>query len=129
MASHPRTGEKLFFNQIQAHHIACLPPEDRRSLLDLFAFEDLPRNVYYGDGTPIEDSLIQEIVATYQRIEVTFPWQKGDLLMVDNMLTAHGRYPYAGPRKILVAMSEMVSIDAVWTAERRLSLAERGHAQ
>jgi amino acid adenylation domain-containing protein len=129
VASHPRTGEKLFFNQIQAHHIACLPPEDRRSLLDLFAFEDLPRNVYYGDGTPIEDSLIQEIVATYQRIEVTFPWQKGDLLMVDNMLTAHGRYPYAGPRKILVAMSEMVSIDAVWTAERRLSLTERGHAQ
>lgn len=126
VANHPRTGERVFFNQIQAHHIACLPPDDRRALLDLFAPEDLPRNAYYGDGTPIEDSLMQEIVETYQRIEVTFPWQKGDLLMVDNMLTAHGRYPYAGPRKILVAMSEMISIDAVWPAERRRSAAERG---
>jgi amino acid adenylation domain-containing protein len=119
VASHPRTGERVFFNQIQAHHVSCLPPEDRESLLKLFAFEDLPRNVYYGDGTPIEDSLMQEIVRTYQRVEVTFPWREGDLLMVDNMLTAHGRYPYTGSRKILVAMGEMISIDAVWPADRR----------
>jgi hypothetical protein len=45
--------------------------------------------------------------------------------MVDNMLTAHGRYPYVGPRKILVAMGEMISIDAVWPAGRRLALVEK----
>jgi hypothetical protein len=30
----------------------------------------------------------------------------GDILMVDNMLVAHGREPFSGPRKILVAMAE-----------------------
>jgi alpha-ketoglutarate-dependent taurine dioxygenase len=38
---------------------------------------------------------------------VAFPWQKGDILMVDNMLAAHGREPFTGPRKIMVAMAEL----------------------
>jgi alpha-ketoglutarate-dependent taurine dioxygenase len=37
---------------------------------------------------------------------VSFAWQRGDILMLDNMLVAHGRNPYASPRKILVAMAE-----------------------
>ncbi|HEX2254146.1 MAG TPA: amino acid adenylation domain-containing protein [Thermoanaerobaculia bacterium] len=117
VARHPRTGAKVFFNQIQAHHIACLPEEDRGPLLELFAVEDLPRHVYFGDGSPIPDELVLEIVELYRRNAVTFPWQKGDLVLVDNMLTAHGRYPFAGPRKILVAMGDMVSVDTVRCAE------------
>ena len=118
---HPKTGEMVFFNQIQAHHVACLPEEERRSLLDLFAVEDLPRNAYYGDGSPIEDALMKELVALYSELAVTFDWREGDVILVDNMLTAHGRYPFEGARKILVAMGEMVSIDAVWSPERRLA--------
>src|SRR5207302_9034408 len=54
---HPLTGEMLFFNQLQLHHISCLDPEVRASMLEMFSQEDLPRNVYYGDGSPIEDSV------------------------------------------------------------------------
>ncbi|MHC5933218.1 non-ribosomal peptide synthetase [Nostoc sp.] len=108
VAVHPKTGDKVFFNQIQLHHIAYLDTELRESLLSLFGDQKLPRNVYYGDATPIEDEVIAEINEVYQQSKTSFPWQKGDILMLDNMLVAHGRYPYEGERKIVVAMGEMI---------------------
>jgi len=105
---HPQTGELIFFNQIQLHHASCLKSEVRESLLSTFGEDNLPRHVYYGDRSPIEDSVIEEITAVYQKTKVSFPWQKGDVLMLDNMLAAHGRNPYVGDRKIVVAMGEMV---------------------
>ncbi|MEH2382484.1 MAG: condensation domain-containing protein [Nostoc sp.] len=107
IAVHPQTGDKVLFNQIQLHHIAYLDTEVQESLLSLFGEQKLPRNVYYGDGTPIEDSVIAEINQAYQQSKISFPWHQGDILMLDNMLAAHGRYPYIGQRKILVAMGEM----------------------
>jgi len=108
VALHPRTGEAVFFNQILAHHAACLPPEVRASLEALFGRGRLPRNVLFGDGEPIPDEVVGDIRALYDEIAVTFTWQAGDVVLVDNMLTAHGRNPFTGPRKILVAMGEMV---------------------
>lgn len=105
---HPQTGEMVFFNQIQLHHASCLEPAVRESLLSLMGPEDLPRNVFYGDGTPIEDSVVSEIRALYDGIAVKFLWKAGDILMVNNMLVAHSRSPFEGPRKIVVAMGEMV---------------------
>jgi alpha-ketoglutarate-dependent taurine dioxygenase len=109
VARHPRTGEEVFFNQIQAHHVSCLEPTTRTSLLSLLGEDSLPRNVYYGDGTPIEDSVVDEICGLYRQVAVNFLWQEGDVLMLDNMLTAHGRNPYKGERKIVVAMGEMAT--------------------
>jgi alpha-ketoglutarate-dependent taurine dioxygenase len=107
VARHPGTSEIVFFNQIQAHHISFLDDSVRRSLLSLFEMEELPRNVYYGDGTVIEESAIDEIRRVYREAQISFPWQEGDIMMLDNMLTAHGRNPYTGPRKIMVAMGKM----------------------
>jgi hypothetical protein len=73
----------------------------------LFREENLPRNVYYGDGSPIEYSVLEEIQAIYREATVSFPWQQGDVLMLDNMLVAHSRNSYVGSRKIVVAMGEM----------------------
>jgi len=109
VAQHPKTGETVFFNQVQLHHISCLEPSVRESLLAMFREEDLPRNCYYGDGSPIENSVMQEVLEVYRHSAVNFPWQEGDILMLDNMLTAHGRNPFAGPRKIVVAMGEMIN--------------------
>jgi alpha-ketoglutarate-dependent taurine dioxygenase len=111
VAKHPRTGEPVFFNQVQLHHVAALEDEVRSSLLSLFGEESLPRSAYFGDGTPIPDEVIAEILRVYWRNAVSFSWQAGDILLVDNMLTAHARNPYEGARKILVAMGEMFSED------------------
>lgn len=106
VARHPATGEAVWFNQAHLFHVAGLEPGVRDSMRALFAEEDLPSNAYYGDGSPIEDSAIEEIRAAFARAEVAFPWQPADILMLDNMLVAHGRAPYAGARRVLVAMAE-----------------------
>ncbi|WP_036486323.1 non-ribosomal peptide synthetase [Myxosarcina sp. GI1] len=107
ISPHPKTGKSLFFNQVQLHHISYLEPEVRNSLLSTFGEANLPRNVYYSDGASIEDSVMAEINAAYQQAQVSFPWQQGDILMLDNMRVAHARNSYTGDRKIAVAMGEM----------------------
>jgi alpha-ketoglutarate-dependent taurine dioxygenase len=106
---HPRTGEKSFFNQIQLHHLSCLDEETRTALSQLFAEEDMPRLVYFGDGTPIPDEVVARIGEVYEELCVEPPWEAGDMIALDNMLIAHARRPFKGERKVLVAMAEMVN--------------------
>src|SRR4029078_12530251 len=73
---HPQTGEMVFFNQLQLHHISCLAPGVRESLFSLMEEGDLPRNVYYGDGSPIEDSVVTYLGDLYSKLAVSFPWQE-----------------------------------------------------
>lgn len=113
VARHPKTGEMSFFNQVQLHHSYFLEPELRASLAALFDEEDYPRNVYYGDGAPIEDSVMEEILNTYWETCVQSPWQEGDVIMLDNMISAHARNPYKGERKITVALGEMIGVEEV----------------
>lgn len=107
VATHPVTGETVWFNHAHMFHVSNLEPSLRASLLAEFSEDDLPRNAYYGDGTPFEDSVLEEIRNTYRKAAVVFPWQKDDILMLDNILASHGRHPYKGDRKILVAMAEL----------------------
>ena len=103
IATHPDTGEQVWFNQAHLFHISSLGEQVRESLLASSAGEP-PRNACYGDGSPIEDAALAEIRAAYDRETVVFPWQPRDVLLLDNMLAAHGRHPYRGARKIVVGM-------------------------
>jgi alpha-ketoglutarate-dependent taurine dioxygenase len=105
-ARHPRTGEMLWFNHATFFHVTTLGAPLRDALLQEFAAEDLPTNTFYGDGSPIEPETLDALRGAYERETVTFPWRQGDVMLLDNMLAAHGRAPYAGPRKILVGMAE-----------------------
>ena len=105
---HPVTGELSFFNQVQLHHVHCLEPEVRQSLLAIFKRDDLPRHVYYGDGSTIEDNVMDHVGEVYEKHAVRFQWQPGDMITLDNMLVAHARDPYVGPRKIVVALGDMI---------------------
>jgi alpha-ketoglutarate-dependent taurine dioxygenase len=113
VSQHPKTGEDLFFNQIQLHHISCLNPTVRKSMQSDFDEKDFPRNVYYGDGSVIEDAVVDAVRETYRQVAVSFRWQAGDIVMLDNMLTAHGRNPFSGERKVVVALGEMIEKEEV----------------
>jgi hypothetical protein len=63
--------------------------------------------VTYGDGTPIDDETMAIVGRAYEACAVRFDWRQGDVVMLDNMLAAHARDPYEGPRKIVVAMGAM----------------------
>jgi alpha-ketoglutarate-dependent taurine dioxygenase len=105
VARHPRTGEMVWFNQAHLFHVSNLTPEMRDRFLAEFKGEELARNAYYGDGSPIEPSDLEEIRQAYLQETIIFPWREGDILMLDNMLTAHGRKPFTGSRKVVVAMA------------------------
>ncbi len=111
VAKHPLSGELSWFNHATFFHVTTLEPVLREVLLEEFAEEDLPTNTYYGDGSPIEPAVLEELREAYRGETVSFPWQKGDVLLLDNLLTAHGRAPYTGPRKILVAMADPTGRD------------------
>lgn len=106
VAVHPRSREPVWFNQAHLFHVSALEPAVREALLEVVEPEDLPRNVYYGDGGAIEPAVLDEIRAVYAELAVASPWQVDDVVMLDNMLVAHGRTPFTGPRKVLVAMAE-----------------------
>ncbi|MBH8554255.1 TauD/TfdA family dioxygenase [Nostocaceae cyanobacterium CENA357] len=111
VAIHPQTGDMVWFNQAHLFHVSSLKTEVRESLLAIVKTEDLPRNAYYGDGSEIANSVLAEINEIYWQEAVMFPWQAGDILMLDNMLTAHGRQPFVGSRQVLVGMAEPYSLD------------------
>jgi alpha-ketoglutarate-dependent taurine dioxygenase len=102
---HPRTGEEIWFNHATFFHVSTLPPAVRDSLRARLSDEDLPNQTFYGDGEPIEPEVLEQLRAAYREEMVSFPWQRGDVLLLDNMLAVHARESFEGPRKILVAMA------------------------
>lgn len=105
IAVHPVTGEPVWFNHLTFFHVTTLEEPVRSSMLGEFAEEDLPNNTYYADGSRIEDDVLDHLRAAYEAETVAFPWQRNDVLMLDNMLCAHGRSSFSGERKVVVAMA------------------------
>jgi len=106
LETHPVTGELIWFNHATFFHFSTLEPAVREALSLEFNEADLPTNTYYGDGTPFEPLVLDQLREIYRQETIRFQWLKGDLLLLDNMLVAHGRAPFTGPRQIVVAMSE-----------------------
>jgi len=105
-AVHPRSGETVWFNQAHLFHVSNLPPEVRESLEELLGADEMPRTACFADGSAIPDAMLDEVRAVLAAQTVSFRWQPGDVLMLDNMLAAHARAPFKGPRKVVVAMAE-----------------------
>lgn len=107
IAVHPVTGDTVWFNHAHLFHSSNMPADVREFLVEEFGEEGMPRNAYFGDGTPIDDAVVALIREIYERHAVRFEWEEGDVLFVDNFLLTHGRSPFKGPRKVCVAMSKL----------------------
>ncbi len=100
------TGEPLWFNQSHIFHVANLPADTLAQLQEIFSADELPRNAYFGDGSPIPNDAIHRINAELTAQTLKVPWQPDDVLVIDNMRFMHGRMPFSGTRKLHVAMAE-----------------------
>jgi len=102
LRTHPGTGERVWFNQVHLFHASNTPTA---SAVSARVEAGLPMAAYYGDGGRIDNATLATVREVMRAERRLFRWQRGDLLVVDNLLAAHGRMPFDGPRRILVAMS------------------------
>lgn len=104
-AVHPATGEEVWFNQAEGFHpsAAGAPPdaEPESSVRE----DELRLNAFYGDGTSLALPALEHIREVTRAEASIFSWRAGDILVVDNMLACHGRMPFEGARKVLLAMT------------------------
>ncbi|MFM2160626.1 MAG: hypothetical protein RLZZ383_138, partial [Pseudomonadota bacterium] len=122
---HPVTGETVWFNHVQVFHaaaaaveyarIARLRPDLRHRAVALFgrvltAFrrvatppQALGMHATFGDGGEIPDAYVEHLADVIWRNLYVRPWQRGDVVVVDNASVSHGRLPYSGPRTVVVA--------------------------
>jgi alpha-ketoglutarate-dependent taurine dioxygenase len=108
---HPVTGQRCFFNQVAFLNEWTIDPEVREYLIDMYGADGLPFNTSFGDGEPLTAEIVEAINTVYEAHTRREPWQPGDLMLVDNIGTAHSREPYQGPRDILVGMADPIRVD------------------
>nr|WP_295872280.1 TauD/TfdA family dioxygenase [uncultured Chitinophaga sp.] len=105
---HPEKKCKLWFNQADEFHPSGSGVELYEAMLLLYDGDvsSFPTYAAFGDGSEIPLDYLETIRAVIRQNIVTFTWQQSDLLLLDNLMIGHGRMPYTGPRRTLVAMSK-----------------------
>ena len=78
----------------------------QRAILERLGADKMPYNTRYGDGSPVPDEVLAELHHAYEMERASFGWRAGDVLVVDNMLVAHGRASFSGTRKVMVGMTD-----------------------
>lgn len=106
---HPVTGDEVWFNHMAFWNAFSLDEELRETLIDEFGADGLPFATGFGDG-PLDEDDLRQINDAYEKATVRRAWAPGDLMLVDNVLAAHGRDPFRGARKIVVAMGDPVDL-------------------
>lgn len=101
---HPTTQEEVWINQAEQWHPSSLDSDLREDLLSVLSEDELPHNAFFGDGSPLSMPDLKNIREAMEAEERIFEWQAGDVLICDNFLVMHGRQPYTGDRRVLVAI-------------------------
>ncbi|WP_059954606.1 TauD/TfdA family dioxygenase [Burkholderia ubonensis] len=101
---HPETSEALWFNHGVFFNAMSLPDATRRAFEKLFGSGVYPFQTAYADGTAIDPDTYTSLRGAYEGALCRVRLQRGDVLIVDNLLVAHGRDAYEGMRKHYVTM-------------------------
>jgi len=97
---HPVSNETAWFNHCFFFNSIVLNQE----LKSVMNIDDIPFYCYYGDGSAIETEVLEELKNAFEKTKSAFVWEKGDVLLIDNILLSHGRNSFKGERKVLAAM-------------------------
>jgi alpha-ketoglutarate-dependent taurine dioxygenase len=110
VVTHPVTGRRCWFNQVAFLSQWTLDLDVREFLLEEYGADGLPFNTWHGDGSPVAEDAVTTINAVYESATRREPWQAGDVMVIDNVRTAHSREPYTGNREVLVAFAEPTEV-------------------
>jgi alpha-ketoglutarate-dependent taurine dioxygenase len=108
---HPKTEETVWFNQA---HLYDFNPQllgwKRYIGAKLFYFRKSTRlhEIEHADGSRVSRHDLYHILNVLEQSTVRFPWQRGDVMVLDNILAMHGRSPFTGKRRILTALTSEV---------------------
>lgn len=108
IATHPVTGQSVWFNHAAFFHYSTLPAEISETLYGGMAMEDLPSNSYLGNREAISRESMEAVRQAYRAASQSVAWAQDDVLLIDNMLVAHARSPFGGNRRISVAMAGVI---------------------
>lgn len=86
-------GRTSFFNQLIA---AFQGWKDERN--------DPSKAITFGDGTPLDREAVNVATRLGEELSFNLPWQRGDVALVDNYVTMHGRRAFTGTRKVLASL-------------------------
>ena len=116
---HPVTGERCWFNQVGTFHHS-MSAEFRYigrpvagALVRCFEFLldhapggilHYPFGITFGDGGVVPRAYILAIRKAIWDETLSFRWRQGDVMLIDNFLFGHGRFPFRGDRKLLAAL-------------------------
>ena len=103
---HPITKEKIWFNQLHAAHNTFYlehPNYFGKSNVDV---SKIAFHTTYGDGEEFTKDEIDHIREIQWKLARGFKWEKGDILVLDNLLAQHARLSFEGPRKIVTSLIE-----------------------
>jgi alpha-ketoglutarate-dependent taurine dioxygenase len=128
MRTHPHTGERVWFNQVHRFSPIGMLKRARDDNMEEMAKKlehalakapDQFDRMFHGDGTPVADEDVAHIYDVLAENAIPVGWQRGDLIILDNTLVAHGRRIYSGDRLILTALIRTEPVAAERTTSMR----------
>jgi hypothetical protein len=89
-------GMKVFYNQLVAAYMGWKGVRENPSSA-----------LTFGDGSDIPKEGLERIAELSKNFTFDVQWQDGDVVLLDNKISMHGRRPYSGERKrqVLVALA------------------------
>lgn len=105
VVAHPVTGQKLYRSNLHSYtassHSEGLDTELVRRVRES---QQRPSGTFLGDGQPLAADEIAHFNAFLDHRTRAWPWKNGDVMILDNLQTWHGRNPYEGSRQVQVAV-------------------------
>jgi alpha-ketoglutarate-dependent taurine dioxygenase len=96
---HPATGKTLY------RSILHMKPQAEQGLdIEISKTKKYPTGATLGDGKRLSAEEMAHIDALCDQVTYAWPWQDGDVMVLDNLQVWHGRNPYEGERDVQVAL-------------------------